>query len=116
MSRDTMPHLRTLPIPVKRAQAWNRRTHRRLKAESLDSVNRASILYNMKTTMELARSGREMASKSVWIVGAEHEAFGVEGSRHYFGSRLGAQRAANRIARRGGHGWRPFITFFAESP
>lgn len=52
-----------------------------------------------------------MASKSVWIVGAEHEAFGEEGARQYFGSRLGAQRAANRIARRGGHGWRPFITF-----
>jgi hypothetical protein len=29
---NAIPHLRTLPIPVKRAQAWNRRVHRRLKA------------------------------------------------------------------------------------
>lgn len=47
--------------------------------------------------------------KATWIVGALHEAFGVEGSREYVGSRLGAQREANRIARRGGHGWVAFV-------
>lgn len=50
-----------------------------------------------------------MATKAIWIVGAVHEAFGVEGSREYSGSRLGAQREANRIARRAGHGWRAYV-------
>jgi hypothetical protein len=57
----------------------------------------------------VARSGRKMATKAIWIVGAVHEAFGVEGSREYSGSRLGAQREANRIARRAGHGWRAYV-------
>lgn len=41
-----------------------------------------------------------------WIIGATHAAFGTEGEREYIGTELGAKRAAGKIAKAGGHGWR----------
>lgn len=41
-----------------------------------------------------------------WIISATHAAFGTEGASRYVGTKLGAKRAALRLARAGGHGWR----------
>lgn len=53
------------------------------------------------------------APTRLWLIGATHEAFGEEGVREYRGTHLGAVRAANRIARRGGHGW---VAWCREQP
>lgn len=56
---------------------------------------------------------RRDAKDELYEVGATHAAFGDEGMREYRGTRLGAVREANRIARRGGHGWRPVVRLLA---
>lgn len=48
--------------------------------------------------------------KRVWIVGARHQAYGVEGAREYRGTELGARRLAAKIARMGGHGWSAYVS------
>lgn len=48
-------------------------------------------------------------SPTQYDVGAYHQAFGLEGVRTYTGTFIGAQRLANRVARHGGHGWRPYV-------
>lgn len=52
----------------------------------------------------------------VWIVGAKHEAFGEEGCREYRGSERGARIVAGKIAKRGGHGWRPLVSEQVVTP
>ena len=42
-------------------------------------------------------------------IAAKHQAYGVEGLTVYRGSILGAKRAANKIAKAGGHGWSPIV-------
>lgn len=46
----------------------------------------------------------------VWLVGATHDAYGQEGCREYVGTERGARILAGKIARRGGHGWRPYVS------
>jgi hypothetical protein len=51
-----------------------------------------------------------IGSRRNWVIWIEHEAFGTEGLQSYFGSELGARRAAGKIAREAGHGWMPGIS------
>lgn len=49
-------------------------------------------------------------STRLWLVGAQHQAFGPEGVREYLGTERGARILAGKIARKGGHGWRPLVS------
>jgi hypothetical protein len=55
------------------------------------------------------------ATKTLWLVGSTHESFGLEGLRGYSGTRLGAQRAANEIARRAGRGWSAYVVLALDA-
>jgi hypothetical protein len=48
-------------------------------------------------------------SKHTYIIAAEHNAFGIEGSREYVGTERGAKMAATKIARAAGFGWSPVV-------
>jgi hypothetical protein len=49
-------------------------------------------------------------TKSTWVIGAKHQAFGVEGTRVWVGTERGARMLAGKIAKRGGHGWSAYVS------
>lgn len=44
-----------------------------------------------------------------YLIAAKHPAYGIEGQREYIGSERGANMAAKKIAKKGGHGWTPLV-------
>ncbi len=57
----------------------------------------------------------DMKMEKHYIVSAQHEAFGTEGRQLFCGTETEAQKAAERIARAGGHGWVPQFREAEES-
>jgi hypothetical protein len=52
----------------------------------------------------------------LWLIAAHHAVFGTEGKSEYAGTKIGARRAALKIARSMGHGWKPLIARRRDAP
>jgi hypothetical protein len=50
-----------------------------------------------------------MTQTGKYTIAAQHEAFGIEGSREYTGTDLGAKAAARKIAKAAGHSWHAVV-------